>query len=113
MLGETIGSININSTGYLISRTRQQVDGNVTTTITDYPHTVITHIHLISNAGGGSVLTINNGQTGTQQINLTGTTSKGMDFDFGIWGIDFPEGAYITVDGNIQSATIVCKSNLS
>jgi hypothetical protein len=105
MLGETVGSINISTTGYLIQRT------NKTTNTIEYPETTIFHIHLISGSGGGTVLTIANGSGGTQQINATGTTSKGIDFDFGIWGITFPAGAYVTVDSNISNAVITCKGS--
>lgn len=107
MLGETIGTINVSATGYLITRIENPASG----AITKFPETVITHIHLISTSGGGSVLTIANGQGGTTVVSATGTTSKGIDFDFGIWGITFSSGAYITVDGNISNAAITCKAN--
>lgn len=107
MLGETIGSIVTTSSGYLITRVQNP------NALTKFPETRIFHIHLISNSGGGSVLTIANGQGGTTQVNITGTTSKGIDFDFGPWGIMFPLGAYVTVDGNISGATITCKADKS
>lgn len=105
MLGQTVGSINVSQSGYLVTRT------NVTTGISANERTRIFHIHLISTSGGASVLTIANGQGGTTQIKATGTTSTGVDFDFGVWGITFPSGAYVTVDGNIANATIVCKGD--
>ena len=107
MLGETVGSIESTASGYLITRTLKQAGGDVTF----YPETTIFHIHLISTSGGGSNVTIANGQGGTTRINITGTTSKGIDFDFGMWGISFPQGAYITVDANIVTATITFKAN--
>ncbi len=110
MLGETVGTINFNTTStsaYLITRVNN-INGN---TVTEYPEMVITHIHLISTSGGGAVVTIANGLGGQQQINITGTTSKGIDFDFGVFGIVFPKGAYITTDGNISNAAITCKAN--
>lgn len=105
MLGETVGSIGVTSSGYLISRV------NTTTNVTEYPEVTIFHIHLISTSGGGSNVTIQNGSGGTTQINITGTTSKGIDFDFGVWGITFPKGAYVTVDGNTSIAVVTCKAN--
>ena len=110
MLGETIGSINYSTastSAYLITRVNN-INGN---TVTEYPETVITHIHLISTGGGGTVLNIANGLGGTNYLKLTGTTSKGIDFDFGIYGIVFSGGAYLTTDGNISNATITCKAN--
>lgn len=107
MLGETVGTINVSQTGYLISRTIKLAGGDVS----QNPEVTIFHIHLISNGSGASVLTIANGNGGTQQINITGTTSKGIDFDFGVWGITFPNDAYVTVDGNISNAAITCKSS--
>lgn len=106
MLGETVGTILVTGSGYLITRVNN-INGS---TVTEYPETVITHIHLISTSTA-SVLTIQNGQGGTTWVSETGTISKGIDFDFGIWGITFPKGAYITADGNIVSAAITCKAN--
>ena len=110
MLGETVGSSNISASGYLITRTRAQLNGGVTTTTTEYPETVITHIHLISSSTASN-LTVSNGSGGTVWINITGVVSKGTDFDFGMWGISFPLGAYVTVDGNIVTATFTYKAN--
>lgn len=110
MLGETIGSINfstVSTSAYLITRVNN-ING---TTVTQYPETTITHIHLISTSGGGSNLQIANGLGGTVYINITGTTSKGIDFDFGAYGITFPLGAYLTTDGNISNAAITCKAS--
>ena len=106
MLGETVGSTNISASGYLITRVNN-IQGN---TITTYPETVITHIHLIS-GGTASNITVSNGQGGTVWINETGTASKGVDFDFGVWGINLPLGAYVTVDGNIVTATFTYKAS--
>lgn len=106
MLGETVGSANVTASGYLITRTIG-IQGN---NITDHPEVVITHIHLVSSSTA-SVLTIQNGQNGSTWVNITGTISKGIDFDFGMWGITFPLGAYITVDGNIVNAVFTFKAN--
>lgn len=107
MLGQTAGTINITSTGYLISTTI--TDAN-STTVNLPTGTRIFHIHLISSSTA-SVINIANGQNGTNYIKETGTISTGADFDFGIYGQSFPLGAYVTVDGNIVSASIVCKSD--
>lgn len=106
MLGETIGTISITQSGYLITRTLNVVNN----TITEFPDVVIFHIHLISTSTA-SHLTIQNGQGGTTYLDLTGTISKGIDFDFGMWGVTFPKGAYATVDGNIVTAQITCKAS--
>lgn len=109
MLGETIGTLDFNTastSGYLI--TRVENPGNVTRN----PHTVITHIHLISSSTASN-LQIANGLGGTVRINITGTISKGIDFDFGVWGITFPLGAYVTSDANLVEAAISCKADLS
>ena len=105
MLGETVGTISVSGSGYLITRVNN-ING---ITVTEYPETVITHIHLIS--GTASVLNIANGQGGTNYIKFTGTANTGSDVDFGIFGITFPKGAYVTVDGNIVTAQITCKAN--
>lgn len=107
MLGETVGTLDVNTTGYIITRTINQAQGNSV----DTPAVTIFHIHLISNGSGASVITIANGLGGTIRVNETGTISKGIDFDFGIWGITFPQGAYVTVDGNISNAAITCKAS--
>ncbi len=107
MLGETVGTISVSGSGYLITRVNN-ING---ITVTEYPETVITHIHLIS-GGTASVLNIANGQGGTNYIKATcPIVSSGNDFDFGIFGIVFPKGAYVTVDGNIVTAQITCKAN--
>lgn len=109
MLGETIGAIDITAssvTGNLISRIIN-INGN---TVTDNASVVITHIHLISGASP-SVLTVANGLGGNVRIDITGTASKGIDFDFGVWGITFPAGAYVTYDSNQTGGAIVCKAS--
>ncbi len=67
--------------------------------------TTVFHIHLISSSTP-SVVIISNGQGGTQRINITGTASKGIDFDFGSRGIPFPLGAYVTYDTNATGGVI-------
>lgn len=107
MLGETVGSIEATVSGYLISRTLKLAGGDVS----QNPEVTIFHIHLISNGSGASNLLIANGNGGTTRINITGTTSKGIDFDFGVWGVTFDKGAYLTVDGNISIAVVTCKAS--
>ncbi len=109
MLGETVGSIDVTQSGYIVTTTLKLLPSDVTL----HPEVTIFHIHLISTSGGGAVLLIANGQGGTTRINATGTTSKGIDFDFGVWGITFPLGAYVTVDGNISNAVVTCKAALA
>lgn len=106
MLGETVGAVDVTQTGYILNRTIKLAGGDVSQVL----DVTIFHIHLISNGSGGSALTIANGQGGTTRINITGTTSKGIDFDFGVWGITFPVGAYVTVDGNLSNAVVTCKA---
>jgi len=64
-------------------------------------------IHLISGSGGGSVITLRNGTTaaGTIYIQETGTTSTGVDFNYGE-GFYFPAGLYVSVDANLTSALL-------
>lgn len=100
MYGEPVGTIDISQSGYLTTSNITTINKTVNS-----PDRIF-HIHLISTSGGGSVLIVANGQGGTQRINITGTTSKGIDFDFGINGITFPLGAYITVDNNLSNAAI-------
>lgn len=110
MLGETIGTLDFttaSTSAYLITRVENPASG----AITKFPHTTITHIHLISTSTASN-LQIANGLGGTVRINITGTISKGIDFDFGVWGITFPLGAYVTSDGNIVNAAITCKASL-
>ena len=107
MLGQTAGTVNITSNGYITSSTVTDAGGSQVYLPTG---TRIFHIHLISSSSA-SVLTIQNGQGGTTYLNLKGTASQGADFDFGIYGQSFPAGAYATVDGNIVSAAIACKAD--
>lgn len=106
MLGEGVGVIPFTSTTssyYLIT------EQNKTLQIVNTKHTKVFHIHLISGATASNI-TIQNGNGGTTVINITGTINKGIDFDFGVWGIDFPLGAYVTYDGNQTGGTIACKA---
>lgn len=105
MWGETGGTISITASGYLITRTLAMQPSS----ITQHPETRIFHIHLVSGATA-SVINIANGQGGTTLITETGSFSTGADFDYGPIGITFPLGAYVTVDGNIVSASITCKA---
>lgn len=105
MLGETVGTIYVTSSGYITSHTNQ------TTNVITHEPTRIFHIHLISSGTGASVIQISNGQTGSIYISETGTSGKGADFDYGMWGMTFPASAYVTVDSNIVSASIICKAD--
>lgn len=111
MLGETIGTIDItssSSTEYLITRVENPASG----TVTKFPSTTITHIHLISGSTP-SVLTVSNGKTGNVRISCTGIANKGIDFDFGVWGITFSSGAYVTYDSNQTGGGVTCKVSLT
>ena len=108
MYGESVGTVSISASGYLISSTTTDA-ANVA--VNNPKSTRIYHIHLIS-GGTASVLNIANGQGGTNYIKVTcPTVSSGNDFDFGVNGISFPLGAYATVDGNIVTAQITCKAD--
>lgn len=107
MLGETVGTLDVttaSTTAYLI--TGKTIDG-----LSGQPlPTRIFHIHLVSSSTASN-LQIANGSGGTVRINITGTISKGIDFDFGMWGITFPKGASIVTDANIVEAAITCKAD--
>ena len=108
MFGETVGTILVSGTSvtqYLTTHT------NSTTGVITYEPTRIFHIHLVSSTSI-STLKIQNGTTGLPWLVLTnGTGNKGTDFDFGVFGVGFPSGAYVTGDSNLASAAIVCKAD--
>lgn len=106
MYGSPVGTLNITGSGYLITHV------NSTTSMTTNLSTRVFLVHLIS-GGSPSVLTISNGQTGSVLLKMTGTANTGVNFDFGINGILFPQSAYATVDGNIVSATIILRGDRS
>lgn len=104
MYGAPVGSLLVTANGQLVTRT------NTTTNVVVIPPVRIFNIHLIS-GGTASVLTLSNnsdinGVGGTVWVKVTGAINTGSTFDFGINGIAFPKGAFITVDVNIVSATI-------
>lgn len=105
MYGAPVGTINVTSTGQLLTY-NNNTDGNIGV---DYKCRIF-NIHLISSSTA-SVLTISNGISGSVFIKVTGTISTGVTFDFGINGVVFSSGAYITVDANIVSATIACRAD--
>ncbi len=107
MLGETVGTVSMSASGYVTSTVITDATNN---TVLIPKSTRIFHMHLISDTTASNVL-VANGQGGTTQINITGTISKGVDFDFGIWGITFPNGAYVTVDAHTVSVQITCKAD--
>lgn len=105
MFGEPVGPILFTSSslsGYLITTTNNTVGVIMT------PQTRIVHIHLISGATP-SVIIVRNGQGGSILINEKGKSNKGVDFDFGMWGVVFPLGAYITYDGNQLQGVITVR----
>lgn len=65
------------------------------------------HIHIISGGGGGSVVSLRNGSSGsgTIWITQTGTTSTGATFNYGMQGILFPAGCFVSTDAN--SANVI------
>lgn len=102
-----IGSVDIQTSAtstYLLSTT---ITDAGSTTVNIPKGTIVFHIHLISSSTL-SVITIANGQGGLQRINVSGTASKGIDFDFGTNGISFPLGAYVTYDNNATGGVITC-----
>jgi len=64
-------------------------------------------MNIISTGGGGSVVTLRDGTTssGTIYIAETGTTSKGVTFNYSE-GFYFPDGLYVSVDANLTSVLI-------
>lgn len=102
MYGMPVGTVYVTTSGYLTTTTINP--SNKTVNSPD----IIFNIHLISSSTA-SVLTISNGQTGNVMIKVTGIISTGATFDFGINGMTFPLGAYVTVDGNIVSASIATR----
>lgn len=108
MYGAPVGTVSISATGYILSSTTTDAAG---TAVNNPIGTRIFNIHLIS-SGTPSVLNIANGNGGTNYLKLTGTASTGVTFDLGVNGICFPNGAYATVDGNIVTAQINCRSDL-
>jgi hypothetical protein len=102
-----IGVVDIPTTGtsaYLYSST---ITDAGSTGVVIPKGTIVFHIHVISSATP-SVISIANGAGGLQRINITGTASKGADFDFGTSGISFPLGAYVTYDSNATGGAITC-----
>lgn len=104
MYGTPTGTLDVttaSTSGYLIQHTRDPGNRVVNKGVR------IFHIHLVSGATASNLL-IADGSGGTTRINITGTASKGIDFDFGFHGIVFPKGAYYTTDANIVEAAITC-----
>lgn len=100
-----IGSSDItssSSSGYLVTTT---ITDASSTTVNIPKGTTVFHIHLISSSTP-SVVSIANGSGGNSRINITGTASKGIDFDFGTSGIPFPLGAYVSYDSNATGGVI-------
>jgi hypothetical protein len=66
-------------------------------------------MHLVSGAGGNSVVSLKNGgAAGDIWITCTGTASTGITFDFGHKGFVFTNGCYVDVDANTNSVLVSC-----
>jgi hypothetical protein len=65
-------------------------------------------IHAISGAGGGTVVNMRNGIAATSTIYLTqtGTASTGATFNYGPYGILFPDGCFCDVGANLTSVLV-------
>jgi hypothetical protein len=107
-----IGSVDIKTTSTSAYLYTSSITDAGSTTVLIPQGTIVFHIHLISTATP-SVLTISNGIGGLQRINVTGTASKGIDFDFGTNGISFNSGAYVTYDGNASGGVITCMASIA
>lgn len=64
-------------------------------------------IHIISSGGGAAAVSLVNGTAaGTASITETGTTSKGVTFNYGTYGVLFPLGCFVDVDSNTTSVMV-------
>lgn len=64
-------------------------------------------IHIISGGGGAAVVSLVNGTAaGTAVITETGTTSKGVTFQYGTCGMAFPAGCFVDIDTNTTSVAV-------
>lgn len=65
-------------------------------------------IHIISGGGGAAVVSLRNGQTvsGAVWITETGTVSTGKTFNYGKYGILFPNGCFCDIDANTTSVAV-------
>jgi hypothetical protein len=110
MYGAPVGTVSVSASGYIISSTTTDANGD---TVLTPKGTRIFHIHLIS-GGTATVLNIANGAGGTNYIQAkAAVVSAGNNFDFGVHGMYFPNGAYATVDGNIVTAQVTCRAEQS
>ena len=107
-----IGSVDIPTTGTSAYLYSSSITDAGSTKVLIPQGTIVFHIHLISSSTP-SVITIANGLGGLQRINVTGTASKGIDFDFGTNGILFSAGAYATYDSNATGGVITCMATQS
>ncbi len=66
------------------------------------------HIHVISGAGGGGIVSLRNGSVvgATAWATVTGTASTGVTFDFGETGILLPAGCFVDIDANVTSVAV-------
>lgn len=104
MYGAPVGTIYVTGSGYLTQHV------NNTTGVTSHDPTRIFHITLTSGTSA-SILQVLNGQGGQVFIQETGSFGTGADFDYGINGKAFPNGAYVVADANIISATFDCRAD--
>ena len=74
--------------------------------------TVVYGLNIVSGGGGAGRVILRNGATtgGTAVITLDGTTSKGVQFDFGGNGVVFPAGCFADLDTNVSAMTIIAES---
>lgn len=65
-------------------------------------------MHLISGAGGATVVSLRSGSTvgGTVWVTETGTANTGATFNYGTRGVLFPSGCFVDVDTNTTSVTV-------
>lgn len=65
-------------------------------------------IHTLSGGGGGGIVQLRNGTTtsGTIYTQETATTSTGKTFNYGPYGILFPDGCFCDVDANVTSCLV-------
>jgi len=59
-------------------------------------------IHLVSGGTAGVVTLKNNGSSGTAYVTETGTVNTGKTVDYSDAGMFFPNGCYVSFDGNVS-----------
>lgn len=88
----------------------QSIVGNVATAIGTTAGTAVRvfTVHIISGAGGASVVSLRNGASagGTIYITETGTANTGKTFNYGDQGVWFPAGCFVSTDANSADVTV-------